>query len=105
MADSDDIFEDDGLNSNDLLAAVESIFNDVGIEMKSVLNQKQILAIAVGLTFAKKYNIPLLEGLCELLMQLKVSDKGTGRRDLRAVLTSKIQKLSDRERMRDRLLG
>lgn len=105
---TDRMFEDSGEEKNDLLAAVASIFDETGIEMKSVLSQRQVVRLAVAKKFANNYNVPVLDDLCDLLMMLKVSQKGTGRRDLRTVLSSKFRRLdesADGERKTRRLLG
>ncbi len=104
MAMQDELFTGDE-KPGDLLAAVSSIFDQVGIEMKTVLNVRQVVALSVALVFAEKYNIDLLTKLCETLMQLKVSDKGTGRKDLRAVLTTRFNQRREGQEMRDKLIG
>lgn len=92
----------------ELKGLIEALFSDTGATQKSVLDTRQVIVLARAKTFAKMYKIPELDALCETLMQLKISEKGRGRKDLIQALQARRQ--NDDERMseirqRNRLIG
>lgn len=101
----EELFRGDGENATDLLAVVESLFDSEGINLKTVLNSKQVVRVAVALTFARTYDVDILPILIQSLLELKVSDKGVGRKDLRAVLASKLRRRDDESERLARRLG
>lgn len=77
-------------------AAVEALYSKISLNMKSVLNDRQVLAMTRALIFADRYKSPTMLLAVNDLLELsisKVSEKGTtgsGRFDLREVLKSMI---------------
>lgn len=94
-------------DSSDLSAVVRSLFDETGINLKSVLNSDQVVIVAIALSFASIYNQPLIRELVTILLELKVSDKGVGRKDLRAVLTARLMQREheNSDRLARRLIG
>lgn len=77
-------------------AAVEALYSKISLNMKSVLNDRQVLAMTRALIFADRYKSPTMLLAVNDLLELsisKVSEKGStgsGRFDLREVLKSMI---------------
>ena len=83
---------DDGNNDDTKVRqAVEAIFDDQGQTQKSVLTANQVISLAIARTFAEKYKVKLLNDLCDWLMQLKVSEKGRGRKDMIEAIRSQFR--------------
>lgn len=80
----------DQANTN-LKDAVEAVFNTLDMTVKSVLDTKHIIALARGRIFAQRYNSPMMAMLCDELLQMRVSLKGRGRKDLVATLQSAMR--------------
>ncbi len=99
---------DDSNRFSTLKDAVESVFNTLGMNVKSVLDTKHIIALARGRIFAERYNSKLMTQLCQELLEMRVSLKGRGRKDLVATLQASMlqEKASDDEKSKaDRLFG
>lgn len=77
-----------GVDATELREVISSLFSDENINLKTVLNQEQVVALATALAFAERYNVTLIVRVAMLLMQLKVSEKARGRVDMRSVLMS-----------------
>lgn len=77
-----------GVDATELREVISSLFSDENINLKTVLNQEQVVALATALAFAERYNVTLIVRIAMLLMQLKVSEKARGRVDMRSVLMS-----------------
>jgi hypothetical protein len=65
-----------------LREAVASVFSVVGKRQKSVITGDQVLALMRIFTFAEAYKSKKALKIGELLMELKVSERGRGRDDL-----------------------
>lgn len=90
----------------EISALIKALFAEDGATQKTVLNAKQVIALARAKAFAQKFDIQDLNVLCDFLMQLKISEKGRGRKDLVAALQSRRQLADDDlERQRSKLLG
>lgn len=76
------------VDSDSWALIAENLFSDVNLKLKTVLSAEQVLAIGMALAFAEEFSIPIIKELCVVLMQLKVSEKAFGRKDMRAVFTS-----------------
>lgn len=90
----------DELKATTLKDAVESVFDTLNMNVKSVLDTRHIIALVRGRVFAKKYNSKLMELLCQQLLEMRVSLKGRGRKDLLATLQSAMRS-EERERHLD----
>jgi len=80
--------EREGVSANDLREVVQSLFSDENINLKTVLNAEQVVALAGAIAFGMEYEVDLILDVAKLLMQLKVSEKARGRTDMRSVLES-----------------
>ena len=90
-------------DNQEIRGLIEALFSAEGATQKSVLNGRQVIAIGRAMAFAEFYTIPELKDLCQLLMQLKISEKGRGRKDLVAALQSR--KTQDDEELAARKQG
>ena len=91
----------------ELAALVDALFDENGETQKTVLDARQVVALARAEAFAELYDIPELKTLCSYLMQLKISEKGRGRKDLIAALQTRRNVVDDEvlaERSRNRLV-
>lgn len=85
--------EDTGrMDATELREVVESLFSDENINLKSVLNAEQVVALTTALAFADEYKVELIKKVALYFMQLKVSEKARGRTDMRSVLMSFLGK-------------
>lgn len=78
----------EGASANDLREVVQSLFSDENINLKTVLNAEQVVALAGAIAFGMEYRVDLILDVARLLMQLKVSEKARGRNDMAKVLQS-----------------
>jgi hypothetical protein len=85
----------DSASTDDLREVIQSLFSDENINLKTVLNAEQVVALATALAFAQEYNVTLIQKVALLFMQLKVSEKARGRVDMRSVLMSFLGRKSD----------
>lgn len=69
-----------------LLDAVEAIFSTQKMTVKTVLEEKHIVAAVRGLTFAERYDNKAMRDLVQWLLELRISHRGRSRRDLVAAL-------------------
>jgi len=91
----------------ELAALVDALFSRDGETQKTVLDATQVIRLARAEAFAELYNIPELQTLCSYLMQLKISEKGRGRKDLVAALQTRARNQDDQiltERSRNKLI-
>lgn len=90
-------------------AVVEQVFSTMTMEMKSILTPDQIYHVARLLIFAEKHQSGMAAKIAMVLMELKVSEKGYGRRDMREVLMALLQREStqavDQKNLFQRLIG
>ena len=68
--------------ANSLKEAIAAIFSATGKRQKSVISAEQVLALMRIFTFANAYDSKNALRIAELLMELKVSERGRGRDDL-----------------------
>lgn len=80
--------------------AVQSVFDNSNMNVKSVLETKHILALAIGRVYAEKYNSKLMNTLCQQLLEMRVSLNGRGRKDLVSTLQSamRVESTNDDEK-------
>lgn len=93
----------------EISALVKALFSEDGTTQKTVLDSRQVIVLARAQAFAKLYKIPELITLCDYLMQLKISEKGRGRKDLVAALQTRRPEVDENgvelARQRRRILG
>lgn len=98
-----------GIDESKLLDAVKAIFSVENMSVKSVLEEKHMVALVRGLIFADKYKSKTMALLVQSLMEIRVSHKGRGRKDLIAALRAAISEPelhdNDSKNMRQRLFG
>lgn len=81
----------ENINNTNLRDAVEAVFNTGDMTVKSVLDTKHIIALAKGRIFGDRYSNNIILMLCDELLQMRVSLKGRGRKDLATVLQSAMR--------------
>ena len=90
-------------------AAIESVFGEEHLELRSVLSANQILQLARGMVYAEHYKDKTLLSFLQHLLKLPVSKKGRGRNDMVMALQKVLEKgfASDDSdsSLRKRLLG
>lgn len=93
----------------EIASLVEALFSKDGTTQKTVLDARQVIVLARAEAFAELYKIPELHTLCDYLMQLKISEKGRGRKDLVKALQSRKPEVDENgreiDRQRRRILG
>jgi len=96
----------EGAYSPDLKYAMEEIFSNDNLEMKTDLTQKQINAMTKGLLFAKEFKNNLMRDLVNKMMRLLVSKGRKGRAEF-IQMTQQInnQAPQQNEGIAKRLLG
>lgn len=86
-------FKDD-VNEKDLSAVIDSLFDKVELNQKTILTPALIVAILRCLIFADMYKVPVYEKLANKAMELLISgpgkEGGSGRRDMRHILTAAL---------------
>lgn len=101
--------EQDKAQSPEIAALVDALFSDTGTMQKTVLDARQVITLARAEAFAQLYKIPELKTLCDYLRQLKISEKGRGRKDLVQALQSRKPEFDEANleisRQRRRILG
>lgn len=83
-----------------LLDVIKGVMSTDGMNVKTVLEDKHIVAIARGLIFAERYDSPLMRSLVQILMEVRVSKGGRGRKDLISAIKSSLShdgELTDEE--------
>lgn len=73
-----------------LLDVIKGVMSTDGMNVKTVLEDKHIVAIARGLIFAKRYKSELMRELVQILMEVRVSKGGRGRKDLISAIKSSL---------------
>ena len=83
------------------------IFSKKSIQLKTDLNERQVLAFARASVFARKYRRPLLKSLVGQISQYSVSLKRQGRKEFENVAKANLGMVQEDERhsIPDRLLG
>lgn len=86
--------------------ALDELFSKKQIELKSDISQRQVIALARGLIFAKKYKSKNMEGLINNILELSVSKKRKGRQEFVKVVQSgnNNQDQEDVSKLKDKLL-
>jgi len=101
--------EQDKAINPEIASLVEALFSADGTTQKTVLDARQVIVLARAQAFAELYKIPELTTLCDYLMQLKISEKGRGRKDLVQALQSRKPEVDENtvelQRQRRRILG
>lgn len=68
----------------------DEIFSKEDIEVKTELNDRQIVAFSRGMIFAKKYNMNLLEGLINQISIYSISKGRKGRKEFENVAKANL---------------
>ena len=71
-------------------ADFDRLYSGEELEMITELNSKQILTFSRALTFAERYNVPILEDFCRKYMELAISKNRSGRGELIESLKTKV---------------
>jgi hypothetical protein len=111
---STDVFfpEEKQIIQNDLtdqfkLKMVEEVYSTTDVELKTDLNNAEIIAITKGKLFSKTFNTPIISELCLTLMELKISKDRKGRKEFveiaKSLLTPTLEEQSSS--IPQRLLG
>ena len=78
-----------------LLDVIKGVMSTDGMNVKTVLEDKHIVAIARGLIFAERYNSDLMRSLVQILMEVRVSKGGRGRKDLISAIKSSLSTVEE----------
>lgn len=78
-------------DTDQIRQVIGSLFSDENINLKTVLNSEQVVALTAALAFADEYNVAIIKKVALYFMRLKVSEKARGRGDMRAVLMSMLR--------------
>lgn len=93
-------------NGDQLREIISSLFSDENINLKTVLNARQVMALTTALAFAEEHDVELIKKVALYFMRLKVSEKARGRTDMRAVLESVLKSEQNKDsREYDRLIN
>lgn len=101
------IIEDDviGVGSvTDFSKSLKVLFNDDNINKKSDLKPKQICKLNILYEMAKEYQVPLLVGMCNRFIELRVSKDRKGRGEA-VSMTQQISVLKRLEAMESQMHG
>lgn len=98
------------LENNDKLSGlVNAIFDTtIGKNRRAILTPEQAVNISRARAFARIYDVPELDFLCDLLSDTTVSVKGTGLKQLVSVLAARMTAddgNDDLQKLRSRLMG
>lgn len=91
-----------------ILKAVDAVFSNTNMELRSVLEPDQILQIARGWVYAEFYNDSTMRAFLDILIKLPVSKRGRGRNDMVQAIKSALEKEEnklDESTLRQKLLG
>lgn len=84
--------------------ALEQLFTKRDMALKSDISQRQVMALARGLIFAKRYKSSSMRSLIDNILELSVSKKREGRRELVRIMQSATQDDDKVEQLKSRLL-
>ena len=71
-----------------LLKIIDEIYSDKNVEVKTDLNERQILAITRGQLFAERYNCDIMDKLCNKIMKLSISKNRLSRKEFTEISKS-----------------
>lgn len=85
----------------------DEIYSKKSIELKTDLNDRQVVAFARANLFARKYRMPLLKGLVREISLYSVSKGRKGRKEFENIAKANLGMNMEEERksIPDRLLG
>ena len=87
----------------------KEIYSKRNIELKTELNDNQIMAFSMAKAFSKRYKVPLLKEFIVNLSEYSISKNRKGRNEFKEIAKANLQMASAEERERqsipDRLLG
>ena len=85
----------------------EQIYNKVDIELKTELNDRQILAFASAKSFSEKFNIPVISEIVDSISVYSVSRSRKGRKEFENIAKANLGMHNEDEgrSIPDRLLG
>lgn len=95
-------------NVSGIKDAVMAVFDTLDMNVKSVLDNKHIIALVRGRIFADRYNSAITSLLCQQLLEMRVSLKGRGRKDMVTALEASMHRVIDADlekRKASRLFG
>lgn len=87
----------------------KEIYSTKNLELKTELNDNQIMAFSQARAFSKKYGVPLLAEFVKNISKYSISKGRKGRKEFESISKANLQMLSGDERenpsIPDRLLG
>ena len=87
----------------------KEIYSTKNIELKTELNDAQIMAFSQARAFANKYKVPLLNEFVKNLSKYSISRNRKGRKEFESIAKANLQMAGNEEResrsIPDRLLG
>jgi hypothetical protein len=87
-------------------AVIDKMFSEDNLEQKTDLTLRQIIAITKVQTYADVYKVPIADQVATRIMNLSISNKRLGRKEIENVAISAIPRNNDvMETMNTRLLG
>lgn len=90
-----------------LQATVDAVFNTDNMALKSNLTPHQVTQLIRGKIFAVHHNSKLMHLVVDTVLQMSVSTKGGGRKDLRTVLMAVMRQRTEMTgdaKLQDKLL-
>ena len=88
------MFRDDTPKDQNKDARLRDVIDGVmathGISVRTVLEDKHIVALVRGRIFAERHNSQLMEQLCQYLQEARISKDGRGRKDLIATMKAAV---------------
>jgi len=77
---------------------IDEVYSRADVELKSDLNNAEIIAITKGKLFAKTFSCPIISDLCDTLLTLKISKDRKGRKEFVTIASSLIAPQIEPER-------
>jgi hypothetical protein len=87
---------------------VDEVYSKEDVELKTRLNQAEIIAIAKGQVYADVFKAPIIADLCNKIMILKISKDGLGRKEFVDIAKSMMApqpEMMQAQTIPERLLG
>lgn len=87
---------------------VGNIFSRISLQQKSILNQDQMVHVAIVHAFAETYNVPIAAKIIDDIVELQISGQGgVGRRNLTQVLSalSSSEDMAEKRSLMGKIFG
>ena len=90
-----------------LLKIIEEVFSKKDIEVKTDINDPQVIAFSKGKLYANRYNSEIVKEFVDLLSVYSVSKGRKSRKEFKeiSVALNSMTSAEEEPRIRDRLLG